>query len=517
MYLNVEMVKREPSFIDIESAELLYVYIKSYKVFKNTGFCLHPAFNIKAEVKNRLLNITIRKKKNFIDLFQKENLNLKIICGKNGAGKSSLLEILKRDNGDCCIYVFIDKNGIFAASEKVKIAYEDKIHLLSKSTIQSIDPLSVCPIHENMNVPDFELNKGFVPFYFEKQHIFDGILPKNEPIITHFDVKIFKSTFNEISPYTSSFLSNDDRDELRKIKDKDWLAFFLISCLCDNTCEQIIENIKKKNNNIIDFIKKLLERNKQKKLVSDIYKLQTELMVGNFEIKQYDDVMKKICDLSNKMDTLATKIYGEFFIVYHVKNLVHCLGYAQKNEKKRYLNDLSTGEYLKVSYNYELFHPLAQNSRMWLTNDEPENGLHPEWCRLFLLNYINSYKNIIRFCSKRVDNYQKKKRMSFFIATHSPFILSDITNDYVIYLKKDKNGYSREVSVRKNTFCGNIGEMFSTNFFMNATIGAFASSKIKKLVKDMEKGAYNEKMINLIGDSLLKKLLAAKMRRNAEN
>ena len=411
----------------------------------------------------------------------------------------------------------MDKNGVFAASGRVKITYDDKIHHLSRKTLQSIDPLSVCPVHENMNVPDFELNKGFVPFYFEKQHVFDGILPKNEPIITHFDLKIFKSTFNEISPYTSSFLSNDDRDELQKIKDKDWLAFFLISCLCDNTCGRVIKDIKEKNNNIIHYIKELLERAKQNKLVSDIYKLQAELMTGNFKIKQYDDVIKKVHDLSDRMDVLAKKLYGNFFIVYHMNNLVHCLGYSEKNGKKRYLNDLSTGEYLKVTYNYELFHPLAQNSRMWLTNDEPENGLHPEWCRLFLHNYINSYRNIIRFCSKRVDNYQKKKRMSFFIATHSPFILSDITNDYVIYLKKDNNGYSKEMNVRKNTFCGNIGEMLSTNFFMNATIGAFASFKIKKLIRDMEKGVCNEKMINLIGDSLLKKLLAAKMRRNAEN
>ena len=411
----------------------------------------------------------------------------------------------------------MDKDGVFASSDNATIEYENKLHHISETTVQSINPSFACPIHENMNVPDFKLNKGIVPFYFEKKNVFKDILPPKEPLISHFNVKIYNSTFNEIVPYTSSFLSDKDRERLEDIKDKDWLAFFLITCLCDNTCEEIIKQIKSKNKNIIDYIQSILEKNRQKKIIHDIYEQQKELMSEDFEINQYDVVIKRIHNLSDKMNELAKRIYGEIFIVYSMYNLVHCLGFAQKNGKKRYLNDLSTGEFLKVKYNYELFHSLAQKDRMWLTNDEPENGLHPEWCRQFLKNYMSSFRNVINFCSKRCEDYQKEKRMSIFIATHSPFILSDVTNDYVIYLEKDKDGFAKEVKAKKNTFCGNIGEMLSMNFFMDATIGAFASDKIVELVENMKRGIFNKNLINCIGDSLLQKLLIEKTNRNAKN
>ena len=62
------------------------------------------------------------------------------------------------------------------------------------------------------------------------------------------------------------------------------------------------------------------------------------------------------------------------------------------------------------------------------------------------------------------------------MATHSPFILSDTTNDYVEFIEKNRNNraiLSKDIKAIENTFAGNIMQMFEENFFLTSSIGEY--------------------------------------------
>ena len=83
--------------VNEDSLELVYFFIPDYTVFKEFGISLFPKYTItvnKFDFNNETINITINEKENFVDLFQKEQINLKIICGKNGSGKTTLLKLI---------------------------------------------------------------------------------------------------------------------------------------------------------------------------------------------------------------------------------------------------------------------------------------------------------------------------------------------------------------------------------------------------------------------------------------
>lgn len=85
---------------DTESLELLYVYVKKYKIFKEIGFnfTVNTRFSVNKENvfdDNDIFHVNRNDNSN-IDLFSKYGINLNIVCGKNGTGKSTLIELLQQ-------------------------------------------------------------------------------------------------------------------------------------------------------------------------------------------------------------------------------------------------------------------------------------------------------------------------------------------------------------------------------------------------------------------------------------
>ena len=139
--------------------------------------------------------------------------------------------------------------------------------------------------------------------------------------------------------------------------------------------------------------------------------------------------------------------------------------------------------------------------------DEVEICFHPEYQRNFV-NRLVEMTNDMKWTDSALVN--------IFLLTHSPFILSDLPSSNVLYLK---DGSMDEAS-RTNSFAGNIGEMFSSNFFMDDTIGAYATKKLNEIIKADKKNISEkkledyEKIIDSVGDSILKKLLWDKWKYN---
>lgn len=105
--------------------------------------------------------------------------------------------------------------------------------------------------------------------------------------------------------------------------------------------------------------------------------------------------------------------------------------------------------------------------------EEIELYFHPEYQRIFLNRIVEGIANL---------NFEETNINLLFV-THSPFILSDIPKQNVLFLDIDKkNNKSQPQNFKRmNTFGANITDLLADSFFINdGLIGEFAKSKINK-------------------------------------
>ncbi|MCQ2062929.1 MAG: AAA family ATPase [Fibrobacter sp.] len=144
-------------------------------------------------------------------------------------------------------------------------------------------------------------------------------------------------------------------------------------------------------------------------------------------------------------------------------------------------------------------HPKYKNFN--LVFDEVEICFHPEMQRQFLNKLITVLKDM----KANIGN-----SINIFIITHSPFILSDIPASNVLFLK---DGRPDNEAKKRITFAENIGEMMYDSFFMEKTIGDFAESKLKELIKKRQGKTTNMSdeeakfILDSIGDPVIKSLI----------
>jgi len=113
--------------------------------------------------------------------------------------------------------------------------------------------------------------------------------------------------------------------------------------------------------------------------------------------------------------------------------------------------------------------------------DEIELCFHPELQRMFILELRDTLKKL---------NLKYIYGLNFCFVTHSPFLLSDIPSTNILLLdnmdKNKKLGVTFPLKYdtnSKKTFAANIHDLLVDGFFMDGSIGAFAESTIKDIVK----------------------------------
>ena len=175
-------------------------------------------------------------------------------------------------------------------------------------------------------------------------------------------------------------------------------------------------------------------------------------------------------------------------------------------EDNKSLSSLSSGEksfftfFINLLYQVQNINDRSEYKELNIFLDEIELGFHPEWQKRFL-NYLINTLSIVN-----------KKKVNFFIATHSPFILSDIPNQNIVFLKggKQVNAFDK-----KNTFGANIHTLLSDGFFMDGGLmGEFAKHKIEEVIKllngkssEIKTTEEAQQIINIIGEPILKREL----------
>jgi len=280
----------------------------------------------------------------------------------------------------------------------------------------------------------------------------------------------------------------------------------------NNYSKHINNEVKKKilYKYLKDFREELLTKKIIPELSKYLYILGFESEVK--ELKEYDklrlyaylmffyekieeNIRLKIGDILN----LDNDIYGNIIMetINKSNNLMVYIDEKNKKIFKEYNKFLLDKKEIPF-FTYELNPPLSSGQKAILfifaridnaikqINDEKRNNhivilldeadlkLHLEWQRLFINDLINFLKN----------NY-KNQKIYILYATHSPMILSDITDDRIVFLEKKDNGkYSQELEKnrRKRTFGANIYDLYSDSFLVKDSIGAFTSSKINEII-----------------------------------
>lgn len=107
--------------------------------------------------------------------------------------------------------------------------------------------------------------------------------------------------------------------------------------------------------------------------------------------------------------------------------------------------------------------------------DEPENFMHPEMCR----NFIKEMSDIL-------GRHNADSEIQIIMATHSPFMLSDVLTSQVIKVDFNEFGYCQiSQNSNKEYFAANIFTILSDSFFLDYTIGEnarqFLSDGFQKL------------------------------------
>ena len=233
-----------------------------------------------------------------------------------------------------------------------------------------------------------------------------------------------------------------------------------------------------------------------------------------FSFKEYFEKVHNISISSISIEKLQSLLPPPIFDIH-----IELYQADEKQQDAIAVEDLSSGEkQLLFVLSTIVYHVLNLRSiahepdrvsykNIFLILDEVEMCFHPDYQRQFISRLVNVLVDL-----KLNQDY------SFYIliATHSPFILSDIPQRNILYLNKGQD-VGHKITV--NPFCANVNDILFQSFFLDHGFsGELATRRVKDLVSEMKALHHNNvqkrKSIKLfidklIGDPVLKDALLA--------
>lgn len=217
----------------------------------------------------------------------------------------------------------------------------------------------------------------------------------------------------------------------------------------------------------------------------------------------YDvDVVFEKCDEETKLSfgddfTFTSMSSGERQLMYSLSSILY---HIQNLESVN-------GDTFRISYKH-----------INLVLDEVELYSHPEYQRTFIADLMDRLSWL--------DITYPIESVNILLVTHSPFILSDIPKNNILYLRNGKT--EKETKEFVNPLGANVNDILHQSFFLeNGFMGKHVQNKIESLVDFLKSQQYEDKgwnlckvenFINLLGDEVivrqLRVLLARKRRQD---
>lgn len=146
------------------------------------------------------------------------------------------------------------------------------------------------------------------------------------------------------------------------------------------------------------------------------------------------------------------------------------------------LSSLSAGEKVTLLRFTNIYMSILEKYNNWKNNsfliliDEPDLHLHLDWQRRYIQKLIDVFSNL-----------PPDIKLHFIIATHSPFLISDLPTECIIALKKNNAWNTEVLELKKNsTFWANFVDLIRNGFFFKdqMLMWSFAEEVIKQIAED---------------------------------
>lgn len=510
--------------------ELVYLWVEKYKNIENQGFNFSPRFTCKYDKTTQ--ELTIIKNEEHASIFP-PNINITAIVGENGSGKSSVFEhinghytnqrnktllystsgkiiILALFNGNrICDFIEVGKKYVVEKigynAEAFEIIKDSMLFITndysSNSHHKSFTSLSIDNnINENLQLAINLIKNSQIKLPF--------IIPKSLFLGLHGIGRVMEDLAKSISYYLqkyeieSDFIENNLFDEDTKEYRIKRLNFYLLAVSVHsinndlgNAYYWIVDQCNSKNpqniDELISIYKNYLQfkENGQEKLSRvDVFIKQVEkffVFENSFILRA--DIKSIPSDFIENYTAIISNEQGGFRQNYQILEFNFSDGFSSGEEQFLFL--------FSQIYGY------IQKKKM-LFIDEVELYFHPNWQRKYIY-YLTEFLN---------KNFLNKQ-LNIYLATHSPFILSDLPKENVIFLEKGKQVYPFKDS--EQTFGANIHTLLSHGFFMkDGLMGEFAKEKINEVIKfiknedsAIQSDEEAENIIKIIGEPVLKSTL----------
>ena len=533
--------------------ELVYLWVEDYKNIQKQGFNFSPRFNCVYDGDSNQL--IIDENNDYIENFFGNNINITAIVGKNGSGKSNLLELIAdlehwatRNTRLFCItidkgiqklyHLNFDTEIICTPNieqEEINRGEKDRNSSISITEIgisfsyltlspflhninsfyscgSNMDFLSIYNYKNNFNNTTFNFDSFFLALIPKIANILDskvvrgffGINAKPDYLVLEINKsieEIFPSDFDKILKKSTLRLSSDTT-YMRNVALNDLLVI--------KDIQELHKKIDEKRQLITEKLEELKDKLQKDESKFPIVELASptktayDKMTDPYNDSVFDAIRNSTEDehITKKMNRLATNRISSNkkkieAATEEMKKLEEIHFSFAKDDNIYYF---STGELVLLFYVDKLLQLAKKENSFTLLMDESELHLHPDWQKKFI--YLLS--SILRH-----ENYKR----NIIITSHSPFIISDLPKENIIFLK---NGEQVKGIDKKQTFGANIHTLLSDSFFMeDGLMGEFAKGKINEIIEffDNKNEIYSKekeklrKIIESIGEAFLKEKL----------
>ena len=445
---------------------LLYMYFENqngrdgtYKGIQpnKEGYTFDNRFNVEFNKDEK--TFYIEDNPNYVQIYNSAISNFSCIVGKNGSGKTTFFELLLSN-----IVWGMTRNQ---PSKMLSIYYNTKndnsieffLHLYTKSSREHGYKLIFNEQNEIFNVKNRKS-------WNRNQERYTSILPSTTKFI-----------FHSLSPFDKIFYSIG-----LKLKDNDWSTSHYIKQMKYIGTQNFIKGEVSHELQTITSLIRLFTS----KYFAPPFEKALGYKFSRLEI-DYDDEEKILKEISREeFATIVGLSKLPISEISKMNNLATIIKLIRKLKNKGYLEFkiflkkgkveidyfyLSSGEKTIISYFVNLSNTIRefkelQNQTFIILIDEVELHLHPEWQRNFI-EYMNKF-----FRGNRLN-----VKFQFIIATHSPFILSDIVKEQIIFINKNEEKTNDD----SNSFGANIYDIFEKGFFLENSIGKCSENYIKEL------------------------------------